>query len=155
MAETLAGLAPRAGEYKAILAIENCGMLAHSGDLWYVVDSAGAWPRVCWNSDSAQGATDGPSVALPRLARSLELIQLASPNAPLVIELLKGLAFDGWLCVSAPSVAGDAATGASPADWLPAAAALVRQEWNKPVVPLTAYKGDKNAPRLPRRAGVV
>lgn len=170
---TLRDVGPQAARLRVELVFENAGVLSSSQDAWFVADAAGLPPvRVCLDVLAAADAGDPPSVAVPRLSRSLAMVRLASfqfgpdgqplpvihggadgPAAtvdiPLLVDLLKGIAFDGWLCVSWPrSAAGELPP---PERALPAVAAMLAAERARKTVELSAYKGDKNAPRFARR----
>lgn len=153
--------------------LEPAGTLARSRELWFIreaMDQA-AGPdamTLAWRPLEPALPTDAPSVAIMRLIRSLGLVflpplppedQRPRPAAgegkawiPLpqegsaaagvfVVEQLKGMAYDRMICLSAPR------GGGPEVDWS-AAVAEFRAEWARPPIPLSAYKGDKNAPRF-------
>lgn len=141
------------------LAIENAGPGADSRDLWFLRDNAGTpKPAISLNLTQLSLRREPITVALPRLAAGLRLVQLpATVYDPAqraeqppdihgdgttfarLVELLKGVGFDGWLVLPPP-----------PNDPPGAATEVARwlvEMWDRPAVTLTAYKGDKNAPR--------
>ncbi|MFO0837209.1 MAG: TIM barrel protein [Phycisphaerae bacterium] len=140
---------PLAVEYNLTLAVRNGGALADSRELWHVVDAVRDLPiRACLDVNAINGPI---SLWIPRLAGMLALVRTrvdesATDGQDLerLINLLRGIAYRGWLLV-------DVADGASAAD----AARRLKTEIAKPVVPLSAYKGDRNAPRFARSPGVA
>jgi sugar phosphate isomerase/epimerase len=149
-----------------ILAVETTGILARSENAWFVRDAADSDSvRICLNPAAARLAGDAPSVALKRLAGTLAVVRVAAtepgdqPSAarggdlPLLIELLKGVVYCGWITLGA-AVPGRSA-GAQADAFVAEFAAGIREVLERPPVELTAYKGDKNAPRFRPRAGGV
>lgn len=152
--------------------LEPAGTLARSREVWFIreaMDQA-AGPdaiSVAWRPLEPALPTDAPSVSIKRLIRSLELVFIpplpSEANRPkpvegegkawmplpqngddtagvFVVEQLKGVLYDRMICLSRPR-------GSSAAvDWAGAVAEL-RAEWAKAPIPLSAYKGDKNAPK--------
>ena len=169
-ARTLHSLATAAGEQGVTLLLENAGAFASTQDAWFLRDAADLPTlRLCLNLVNAYEAGDPPSVAIPRLAATTSVVHLGDGEVgsngrikrfttlgqgmldiPYALELLKGLAYDGWLCVHWPNAARKQLPPAD--ELLPAAAQYLRAELDKPPVELTAYKGDKNAPRFTERA---
>lgn len=165
-AEALGELALEAAKKRITLAIENAGVFAGSRELWYLCDAGGVPAlRVCWNPLSSAIVRESPTLAVPRLAAVLAFVRLTDAvldprgeieryvavgrgtvATPKLIELLRGIAYAGWLCIHWPR---DSETDAASADELfLSSAAYLRAELDKPVVELSAYKGDKNAPRF-------
>lgn len=163
-AEALRRLAELAASQQVFVLLENAGDLASSQDTWFLHDAVGLPAlRICFNPLNARRVADPLSVALPRLAGALQMVTVCDARLtangdierytplseghaeiPLLLELLRGVAYGGWLCVRQPA---DAALG-PPETVLPAAAEFLRSGLDKPTVVLTAYKGDKNAPRF-------
>lgn len=90
------------------------------------------------------GGSESPSISVKRLARRLRLVLMPSSHADFescrpdyVVELLKGMAFEG-----------DIALEWSTPDDVGKAIARVREELARPAVVLTAYRGDRRMPRL-------
>ncbi len=165
----LRGLAAEAVERGVTLLFENAGAFSSSQDAWFVRDAVGvAALRLCLNVVNARAAGDPPSVAIPRLAAATSLLRLGDAefardhrvtrhaacgrgqlDVARVVELLKGLAYEGWVCVHWPPAAREDLPPAE--ELLPAAAQYLRGELDKRTVVLSAYQGDKNAPRFAGR----
>jgi sugar phosphate isomerase/epimerase len=162
-AEALRRLAREVAGLRVAIAFENGGDLPASTDAWFVADSVGLPNlRACLNVAAAVGAGESISLALPRMGAMLAAIHLAvrpgDEAAPVawegvpegkneiarLVDVLKGMAFRGWLIVS-PSPELNAAAQAHVA---PAASTALRAELAKPVGELSAYKGDKHTPRF-------
>jgi len=169
-AEILSELAVEAAERHVRLAYENAGDLPGTVDLWHVCDAAGhPAVRACLNLGAAQRAGETVSLAAPRLAGMLSVVHLADArvdtggglslggvpfellDVPRLIDVLKGLVFRGWLLVSPAAELDEASRAAAER----AAAERLRAELAKPVVELSAYKGDKNAPRFAKPAAAA
>lgn len=162
----LQGLANEAVRRGVTLLFENAGAFSSSQDAWFLRDAPGMPAlRLCLNLVNARAAGDPPSVAIPRLAAAISLLRIGDAgfgadhrvtrhvacgagalDVPRVVELLKGLAYEGWLCVHWPQAARKELPPAE--ELLPAAAKYLRAELDKPTVVLTAYQGDKHAPRF-------
>lgn len=157
-------LANEASAHGVTLALENTGALALSQDIWHVRDAVSSPAlRICLNPLNTRLAGDSVSLAVKRLGAGLALVHLAdatfsagavseyvepgkgAAKLPYVLELLKGLAYRGWICLGWP--AGAPLAGDSAEQVLQAGARFLRGELDKPLVQLTAYKGDKNAPK--------
>ena len=140
------------------LLFENAAALRSSNDAWFLWDAVGsAWVGICLNIMEAARAGEPPSLSTPRLGRCLRAVTLgdelfddtgalqsarlgpALVDPPLLIDVLRGLAYTGWIWVSLRG---------QQAQRLAGAAAAVRTELQRPVVPLAAYKGDRNAPKF-------
>lgn len=135
--------------------IRGGGALRSSDALWYVCDAAGAdRVGVSYATRCSGPQGESPSVWLKRMAALLHSVEFsaatwagsderdARAECVRVIELLKGVAFRGWLVLREAD--------ADPAS-LESATRELMAELNRPVVELSAYKGDKNAPRFPSR----
>ncbi len=164
-AAVLQGLSEQAAAAGVRLLFENAGDLSSSQDAWHVADAAGSGTvGVLLDPLAAWRAGEPPSVSIPRLGGMLCIVRVADaaagpdgrpaePTAPglgglgvaRVVELLKGIAFRGWLCVDWPP---EQTPELELEKVLPATAELLRSEIARPVVELSAYKGDKNAPRF-------
>jgi sugar phosphate isomerase/epimerase len=157
-------LAPFAARHRVTLLIENSGDFTDSAAMWYLVDAADSPSvRCCWNPLAARTRGERPTVSIPRLGSKIELVHVCDAKfegrafdgyaplgqghveVPRLVQLLKGIGYRGYLCFEWPKVwnpslaDGDKALG-------PAAQYLRKLLDEKPVV-LTAYKGDKYAPR--------
>lgn len=159
-------LAIDAAEHAVTLLIENIGDFASSRTMWMLHDAI-RFPsvRVCWNQIYADTLRERPSLTIPRLGKALGLVHLLdarlSENGLIdsfvelgkgqlefarMMELLKGVAYDGWLSVEWPRLWHPALGAAEKV--LPAAAKLLTSELAKKPIELSAYKGDKNAPKF-------
>jgi sugar phosphate isomerase/epimerase len=167
-ARALSELASEATQQGITLLFHNTEDFSSSQDAWFAQDAAGTPSvRLCVNLANARAAGDPPSVTIPRLVAAARIIRLGDaafgPNHrvqrytpcgqghlgfPMVIALLKGLVYAGWLSVHWPSAAASALPPAE--QLLPAAAEFLRSELERPPVPLTAYKGDQTLPRFAR-----
>ncbi|MBI5863666.1 MAG: TIM barrel protein [Planctomycetes bacterium] len=167
--EALTPLLERALDAGVRISLGLGGSIRNSGDLWNVHDALNSPAAGVW-SDTLAGtiALDPPTIALKRLARNLDLVALSDAtsigqsgmrhttlgagemNQSLTIELLRGLNYKGLLVVDYPTTA----SGDLPdlAQLFGQSVAWIRGELAKAVVPLTAYKGDKYAPKYPSRA---
>ncbi|MBW7904225.1 MAG: sugar phosphate isomerase/epimerase [Phycisphaerae bacterium] len=162
-AEALRRLAREAVGLRVLLAFENGGDLPASTDAWFVADSVGLPNlRACLNVAAAVRARESISLALPRMGAVLAAVHLAvrpgddddavaweglaggAVDIARLVDVLKGMAFRGWLVVSSSPAISTAAR----AHVALAAAAALRAELAKPVGELSAYKGDKHAPRF-------
>lgn len=174
-AEALASLAEDAERLEVCVLLETSGVVARSDAAWYACDAAASpFVRICLNPVELRRAGDNLSVGFKRLGGFLELVRMidgrfepsgfrstafgeGEMQLSYQLELLKGMAYRGWLCIggntgaagSSPDSAGAAAQDVPTAEaFITTAAAWLRMELEKPVVELTAYKGDKNAPRF-------
>lgn len=166
IAAALRELAPYAESKGVTLVIENSGDFCGSDDLWYLVDAADSPAvAVCWNTLAGRSVRERPTISVPRLGRHMAIFHVcdgkfdasgafeghALPGEgdceiPRAMELLKGTAFDGWVVFDWPKLWNPNLPDADKA--LPAAAkTLSGMIAAKPLV-LTAYKGDKNAPKF-------
>jgi len=171
IAGALRDLAPYAEARGVTILVENSVDFCGSADLWFLVDSAGS-PAVqaCWNTLSARMIRERPTVSVPRLGGKIGLVHACDGKfdesgrfdshvlpgkgdceMPRLIELLKGTGFEGWIVFDWPKLWAPGLT--DPDKALPEAAkyfkGLIEQ---KPIV-LSAYKGDKHAPRYRARTG--
>lgn len=167
VADALRDLAGVAAAHRTIILLENHGDFTGSRDLWFILDTVNhPAVRACWHPCHAQVAGDRPSLAIPRLGRRIALTHVVdgrftpggvlegyalpgdgTVDLDLTIDLLRGIGYDGYLVFEWPKLW--MASLAAPEQALPAAIArlnalLSRLESAKE---LTAYKGDKNAPR--------
>lgn len=166
IAAALSKLIPVATRAGVTVLVENGGDFPGSEALWFLVDSVGhPAVRCCWNPATALTIGERASNSIPRLAQKLGLVHLTDAEydeegvllnyVPLgqgavgiarIIELLKGLVYDGhvifdWPRLWFPSLAPPDAV-------LPDAAKFLRACLDDRQAVLTAYKGDKQAPRL-------
>lgn len=163
----VAALTPAAREAESagvILAIENSGALSRTHDLWFIRDAVcSPAMQVCIDPRRSAAVGDSLSTVLNRLGASLALVRFSAKDLPeqprederftpdvgsrdpqFLIEVLKGFAYKGWVCISdSIQDSEDAHDGL-----FARAAKVLRAEIDNPPVVLTAYKGDKNAPRF-------
>lgn len=154
--DSLLAIAPYAAEQKVGLLIENAGSFATSRDMWYLLDATGhPSVRCCWNPRQAQAAGDSLSLSVPRIGRQTAIAHIldAHFDRPLTQErmdwnlyltLLRGIgAAPGLILTSASrDVTNPGETLASARSRLEE---IMKQLELAPE--LTAYKGDKYAPR--------
>lgn len=161
--QTLRELAPLAAERGVTIVIENAGEYADSSAMWYFVDAAESpVVRSYWNAVAARVCQERPSLSIPRLSSKLGLIRIndgrfndrgritehtligqGDAEVRHTIQLLKGLAYRGYLVVGGPNANNSVNT----AEVLSAAVQFLREAIAEPPVVLTAYKGDKYKPR--------
>lgn len=160
-------LAPVAAACRTTLVLENGGGFGGSRDTWFVLDAVNhPAVRCCWNPRQARLSGDRDSLAVPRLGRWVAMTRVtparldgshspdgastdpSDPEIERCLDLLRGLGDDGPLIVDAPP---DPHAGlADAASVLPAVLADLRAvlERRAATPVLTAYKGDKNAPKF-------
>jgi len=168
----LRDLAGVAAEHRTTLLLENHGDFAASRDLWFILDIVNhPAVRACWHPCHAQVAGDRPSLAIPRLGTRTALVHMVDgrftaegaleayvlPGAGkvdlgLTVDLLSGVGYDGYLMFEWPKLW--VASLAAPEQALPTALAKMKAMLAglAAVKELTAYKGDKNAPRYAKAA---
>lgn len=168
-AAALTELAPHAASTGVVLLLENIGDLGTSREMWMTHDAV-RMPslRICWNVLNALLLGEPSTVALPRLGKSLEMVRLTDANfdergllesfaelgkgqtnVTRTVEILKGIVFDGWLCVDWPRIWN---ASLAPAERiLPAAVKFLRSELDRKPIELSAYKGDKTLPKFAPR----
>jgi sugar phosphate isomerase/epimerase len=152
-------------QHRVTLLVENSGQFCDSLSLWHLVEAAGS-PLVkgCWNPLAARLAGERPTTAIPRLASKIALVRICDARVdptyphprgvslgegqveiPRMIQLLKGIGYQGYLVVDRPP--DDGAPSLEPDAFLSAAAAYLRKCLDENPVVLSAYKGDKFRPR--------
>lgn len=167
LGELLAADAKEPGADRMMLLLDNRGTGLTSRELWHLRDAVNsARVRYAFSPHDGQARHDPPSVSIKRLAGALDLVWLSAVDANRAVavadaaaaggevehtvELLRGLAFEGWLCISGPDSTG----AASAAAVLSEAVRSLRALLARPTVVLSAYKGDRHAPRYrPRSTG--
>lgn len=163
--EVLHDLAATAVEHGLTILVENAGDFADSASTWYFVDAADSPAvRACWNPMTAREHGERPSLSIPRLNSRIGLVRIADfrlndrgvavePVPPgqgdgeirSLVQLLKGIAYRGYLVFDWPRYRNPALAGA--AEVFPTAAKYLRELLSEQPVQLTAYKGDKYKPR--------
>jgi sugar phosphate isomerase/epimerase len=171
IAAALHDLSPFALEHRVTLLIENSGDFVDSKAVWFLADAVNTPAvQVCWAPFAAMTRGEPPSISIPRLGRKIHLLHLCDGkfdgngsvesivppgkgdlDVPRVIELLKGIAYDGYVVFDWPKLWDS--TLAEPDKVFPEAQKYLRDLLDRKPVPLTAYKGDKNAPRFAQRRG--
>lgn len=173
VAEALSGLTSLLSRWKVTLLVENGGDFPGSDDLWFLIDSV-SHPRVrcCWNPCTGRQALERPTVSMPRLGFRIGMVHVCdaefSDDGVLTaykpigqgdaevghqIDLLKGLAFDRYVIFEWPKLWIESLP--EPESVLPEAAGFLRERINARQPVLSAYKGDKNAPRWAARSSVT
>lgn len=161
--QSLTGLLSRCG---VTLLLENGGDFCGSADLWFVVDAV-AHPRVqaAWNQCNALTVRERATTSLPRLGHKIRLVHacdalfdddavlqnyvaLGSGHAEVSrqIEILKGMMYRGYVIFEWPKLWVESLPKADAV--LPGVATFLRERVDAKQPVLTAYKGDKKAPRL-------
>lgn len=168
IAKAVRELAPVATDHRVTLLVENSGDFVDSQSIWFIVDTAES-PAVkaCWSPFAALTRNEPASISIKRLGskiaiaricdgkfvaggvESIELPGKGDVNIPLVVELLKGVAFDGYLMVDWPKLWNPSL--ADPEKAFPEAQKYLKSLLDLKRVELTAYKGDKNAPKFRTR----
>ncbi|MFQ5429597.1 MAG: sugar phosphate isomerase/epimerase family protein [Phycisphaerae bacterium] len=173
IARALRELAPYAAAHRVTLLIENSGDFSDSQSMWYLVDAVDA-PSVkcCWNPLNARLRNERPTISIPRLGARIGMVRVgdgkfteagefrghALPGQgglelPRLVQLLKGIGYRGYLCFDWPKLWNPSL--AEPDKAFPAAADFFRPLLAEKPIPLTAYKGDKFAPKLQDEATTV
>ena len=163
--DALSSLAPIAQRHGVTLLIENGGDFPGSGDLWHLVDAV-EHPSVlcCWNQCHALTAGERPTNSIPRLGNKIGLVHLCdaafdeygvlTEYRPLgegdaeiatQITLLRGQVYSRYAVFEWPKL-WDSSLPA-PETVLPAAVKFLRERVEEKQAVLSAYKGDKCAPR--------
>lgn len=170
--ENLLPLVDAAAPLGVTILLENSHEFSTSAALWYLLDGVGH-PSLgaCWSQVRALVLPERPTVSIPRLGSKLGLVHIADVTldergVPLAhtrlgegaaevakqVDLLRGVAYDGCLVYDAPAEAVGRLGG--PDEVLPQAAMFLRDRIAFQHAVLSAYKGDKNAPKLPKRKAV-
>ncbi len=165
IANALRTLVPVAAENGVTVVVENGGDFSDSAALWYLVDAVDS-PVVqcCWSPFAARSRMERPTISIPRLGTKIAMVHVcdgkfaangglesyATPGQgdleiPRMVQLLKGIAYQGYLVVDWPKLWVPSLAEADKV--LPAAAKFLQPLINEKPLVMTAYKGDKNAPR--------
>ncbi len=166
IARALRELAPFAAARRVSILIENSGDFVDSAAMWYLVEAVDSPAvRCCWNPLNARTRNERPTTSIPRLGRRIGLVHICDAKLDdsgafeshvlpgeggveiqRVVQLLKGIAYRGYLCFDWPKLWNP--TLAAPDRAFPVAAKYLRQLVDEKPVALTAYKSDKHAPKL-------
>jgi sugar phosphate isomerase/epimerase len=164
--EALMSMAPAAARMGVTIVVENGGDFPGSNDMWFLVDAVNhPNVRCCWNQCNAMTIRERPTFSLPRLGTKiavmhtcdglfdeqgvlLEYRALGEGNVEIAkqVEILRGLVYQGFLVFEWPKLWNE--TLPNPEAVLPAAAAFLKQQIEAKQAVLSAYKGDKNAPKF-------
>lgn len=164
--EGLASLAPAAGRHDVTLLVENSGDFASSADMWHLIDAVNhPSVRCCWNQCHGMTLGERPTVSIPRLGLKLGMVRVCDATfdasgalldyrAPgegqaeigRAVELLRGVLYRRYLMVEWPKLWVPSLP--APEQWLPSAAQFLKSRLAAKQPILSAYKGDKNAPKL-------
>lgn len=166
----LRALVPVAARNGVTLLVENGGDFVSSEDLWFVIDGVDH-PNLqcCWNQCHALSLGERPTNSIPRLGGKIGTVHLCDADfdeqgvleeyrtvgeggaeVARQIELLRGMAFDGYLLFEWPKLWVDSLP--TPEATLPAVIAYMRERLANEQAVLTAYKADKNKPKLAYRS---
>ncbi len=167
IADALRELAPTAAENGTTLLLENGGDFNSTRDLWFLIDIVNhPSVRCCWNAGNSRLAGERPTITVPRIGRMIELVHMVdlrvAPDGRVegyalpgeggldverALDLLRGVLYGGYVVFSWPK--SRVAALAPPEEALPAALASMKAMLERlaNVKELSAYKGDKNAPR--------
>lgn len=164
IAQALRELAAYAEARRVTVLIENSGDFTDSAAIWYLVDSVESVAmRCCWNPMAARTRNERPTVSIPRLGSKIGLVHVtdakfsgtcfegyALPGQGNVeiarmVQLLKGIGYLGYLVFDWPKLWTPSL--ADPEKAFPAAAQYLKKLLDEKPVAMSAYKGDKYAPR--------
>jgi fatty-acyl-CoA synthase len=169
--EALRSLTPVLARHQVTLLVENGADFPRSDDLWFLMDVVGH-PRVrCrWNQCTARAVGERATTSIPRLGTKIGLVhicdaQFDSRNALVEyrlpgkgdvevareIELLRGTVYRGYLSFEWPKLWVPSLP--EPDAVLPEITAYLRARLAEQQPVLSAYKGDKNAPRFASTGG--
>ncbi len=166
VADHLIRIAPSAARFGVTILVENGGDFPGSDDMWFLIDAVNhASVKCCWNQCNAMALRERPTTSLPRLGGKIGMMHLCDAEfdssgvllayKPLgegdaeiakQIELLRGLIYRNELVFEWPKLW--VPTLPPPEAVLPAAAEFIRTQLAAKQTILSAYKGDKNAPKF-------
>lgn len=163
IANALHDLAFHAAKHRVTILIENSGDFCGSKDIWYLLNVVNhPAVKACWNPLNAASIGERPTISIPRLGTRIGMVHLCDatfadgvvdqyvlPGAGSVelystIRFLVGFGYGGYLMFDWPKMwVADLAEAEAA---LPAAHEFIKNAIEEEQVPLSAYKGDKNAP---------
>jgi len=169
IAEALISLVPLAQKHGVTVLVENGGDFAASEDMWFLIDAVTSPSvRVCWNICNARMGLERPTLSFPRLGTKVGLVHLADaqfdPSGALMeykplgqgnadvsraLEILRGLAYQHYVMFEWPKLW--VPNLPDPGVALPEAAKFLKAALTAKQPILSAYKGDKNAPKYPAK----
>ncbi len=155
---------------RVTLLVENGGDFPDSEAMWFLSDAVGhPAVRICWNQCHAMTVLERATSSIPRLGGKIGLVHICDASfdeqgvlldyKPLgegdvevagQINLLRGLLYDGYLVFDWPKWWVESLPG--PDVILPQAAACLRDRLAAKQKVLSAYKGDKHAPKMASRS---
>ena len=164
--EGIRPLADTAAQRGVCLLVENGGDYRDSWSMWQLCDTVNhPAVRICWNQVSAMGVLEPATVSIPRLGTKMGIVHIGDArfdergvlleHAPLgegdvgvgrQIEILKGIGYGGYLMYEWPKLWVEGLAGPEAA--LPKAAEFLKAALAAKQPILSAYKGDKNAPKF-------
>lgn len=168
----IAAVLPIAEEARIQILLGPGGAIRDNKMLWNLHDALSAPTIGLWLDPlGARMFGEPPSISIKRLARGLRWVSICDGaidemngsvkhavagegggEVPLSINLLRGLSYDGTIAVDYPA----AASVLAERDALPKRSLdYIVGEFAKVPVQLTAYKGDKNAPKFRLRASAA
>ncbi len=170
VAEALISLVPVASRHDVTLLVENGGDFPGSDDLWFLIDAVGhPAVRCCWNQCHAMTVGERPTSSIPRLGNKIGLVHVCDATfddqgvlldykppgegdveIARLIELLKGIIYDRCLVFEWPKMWVESLP--TPQAVLPQVARFLRERVEEKQPILSAYKGDKHAPKMAPRA---
>jgi sugar phosphate isomerase/epimerase len=170
IAHALREAAYHAGEHDVILVVENSGNLASSRDMWFILDAANHPAARCyWNPCNATASGESSGLAVPRIGQRVMLTCMEDAafsgdgrferNVPAgqggvdldrYLVLMNGIRSDSHLIVQSRKPMSDPQAR----EMLTASLAWIKDQLGKidQAPELTAYKGDKYAPRYATRS---
>ena len=166
IAEAVRSLISVASRHNVVLLVENGGDFPGSDGLWFVADAADhPAVGVCWNQCHAMAVRERCSTSIPRLGTRIRLVHACDAafddrgllveyklpgdgetEVAKQIELLKGLAYHGYVVFEWPKLWVESLPDAGTV--LPGVARFLRECVDAKQAVLTAYKSDKNKPRM-------
>lgn len=164
IAAAIRDLADHAAAHRVSIVIENSGDFTDSAAMWYLVDAANSPAvRCCWNPMAARTHGERPTTSIPRLGARIGLVHISDAKfegrsfdgyvlpgqgqveLPRAVQLLKGIGYRGFMVLDWPRLWNPGLADADRA--LPAAAKYIQALLDEKPIPMSAYKGDKFAPR--------
>ena len=164
--EAIKPLADGAAQRGVTLLVENGGDFRDSWSMWQLCDTVNhPAVRICWNQVSAMGVPEQATISVPRLGTKMGLVHVGDARfdergvllehtslgegdvgVGRQIEILKGLGYGGYLMYEWPKLWVEGLAG--PEVVLPKAAEFLKTALAAKQPILSAYKGDKNAPKF-------
>lgn len=164
IADSLRQLADHAATHRVTVLVENGGDFTDSVAMWYLVDAADSPAvRCCWNPFNARIRGERPTTSVPRLGARIGLVHVTDAKFDglsfdgytlpgqgdveihRMIQLLKGIGYRGHLVFDWPKLWNPAL--ADPDKAFATAAKYLRGLLDEKPLVMSAYKGDKFAPR--------